>query len=141
MKKCFKCGAEKELYEFYKHPQMLDGHLGKCKECAKKDVRRNYQKNIEHYTEYEKGRAKTPVRRRLSDARCKADRKKHPERYKARTTLGNALRDGLISKKPCFKCGSERHVHGHHKDYSKPLEVTWLCAKCHHEWHLERRMA
>jgi len=40
MKKiCFKCRAEKDLDGFYKHPQMGDGHLGKCKECTKKDAR------------------------------------------------------------------------------------------------------
>lgn len=38
-KKCFKCGETKLIDKFYKHPRMLDGHLGKCAECTKKDVR------------------------------------------------------------------------------------------------------
>jgi hypothetical protein len=59
-KRCFKCGLEKPLEEFYKHPQMGDGHLNKCKECTKKDVRENYDKNAEDpdYVERERARGR-----------------------------------------------------------------------------------
>lgn len=37
MKICFKCGVAKEITEYYKHRQMGDGHLNKCKSCTVKD--------------------------------------------------------------------------------------------------------
>lgn len=46
MKICFKCNKEKELTEFYKHPKMGDGHLGKCKECTKLDTKLSIEKLI-----------------------------------------------------------------------------------------------
>ena len=59
MKKCFKCNIEKPLDDFYKHPQMLDGRVNKCKECNKKDVRGNYEKNAKDLSFIEKERERS----------------------------------------------------------------------------------
>ena len=59
---------------------------------------------------------------------------KHPERVKARRALRGAVRRGKIKRGPCAVCGDPR-TQGHHHDYSKPFEVTWLCRRHHEDVH------
>lgn len=35
----------------------------------------------------------------------------------------------------CCKCGSKNWLQRHHEDYSKPTDVTFLCAACHRKEH------
>ena len=74
-----------------------------------------------------------------SDQRTAARAKiKHREAYKANAIVGNAIRAGRLVRKPCAICGEEL-VEAHHEDYSKPLEVEWLCYKHHGERHRKNR--
>jgi len=61
-------------------------------------------------------------------------RKKYPEKYMARDVLHKAVVAGRIIPEPCFACGKEL-VEGHHEDYSRPLDVVWLCLKHHRLLH------
>ena len=58
MKRCKKCGVEKELGEFYNQPYMKDGLLSACKECVRIANRQNYSAKKEYYKEYDKQRHK-----------------------------------------------------------------------------------
>lgn len=146
-KTCFKCGESKPRSEFYRHPEMSDGLLGKCKECAKRDVKANRLRRYGYYREYDRGRAMLPHRverrRRYStsyrgraiERKCKQRWiRRNPEKRKAHHALNNAIRDGKIMRQPCEVCG-DVNSHGHHFDYQRPLEVRWLCAEHHHAEH------
>jgi hypothetical protein len=131
MKRCFKCGAEKPLTQFYTHPGMADGHLNKCKDCAKVDVRTDRAVNPRARA-YDRERSKLPHRRANVARVSKAWDVRHPERAKAQTAAGNAVRDGRLQKPTlCEGCGLPRRLDKHHHDYSKPLVVVWLCKPCH----------
>ena len=140
-KKCFKCGLVKSIDEFYKHKMMLDGHLGKCIDCTKSDVRKNYQsKSVEERRRYEKARGLTPNRRLSRVEVGKRYREKYPEKISARRAVRYALQSGKLEKGACEFEGSECSgpIHAHHDDYTKPLKVRWFCE--HHHRKLEGRL-
>lgn len=131
IKTCFKCEKIKEISDFYRHAQMGDGRLNKCKECAKADVKKHREENIESVREYDRKRGN-----RQSKSYTAEYRGKNPKKYKAHIMIGNALKSGKINKPiGCESCGSVFSVHGHHDDYDKPLDVRWLCSACHSQWH------
>lgn len=147
MKTCFKCSVDKPVDDFYRHPQMADGRLGKCKECAKRDVSENYAKRRDYYVSYERGRARlvhrvearktysqTPQGKEAMRRARLFYRERYPIKYVAKTMASNAIRAGTLARQPCEVCG-EPKSEGHHDDYTKPLEVRWLCKRHHVEWH------
>jgi len=148
-----KCSATKPLSDFYKHPKMSDGRLGKCKECTKRDVKEHRAKNIDAIREYNRKRGLDPkrkaanrknYRKRISTPEGRAAEWAKKRAYinstkrAATTMVGNAVRDGkVVRPKLCEKCGADGKIHGHHEDYYKPLDVVWLCTACHGKRHRE----
>ena len=64
--------------------------------------------------------------------------KKYPEKRIAKVAFRTAIRNGKLVRQPCVKCGNPKSQ-GHHEDYSKPLDVIWLCQPCHGRQHSIRR--
>ena len=67
-------------------------------------------------------------------ARAEAWRKANPEKRKAQTAVQRAVKRGTLVRPEACACGNPK-VEGHHADYSKPLEVEWLCRRCHKRKH------
>jgi ribosomal protein S27AE len=134
---------------FYKHSGMSDGHLNKCKSCAKSDASKHRNENIDYYLEYDRQRANLPKRVEARSIYGKTEAGKNALRRAkkkwesaniikraASIIIRNAVRDGKLSKpSECAVCSKTGRIHGHHDDYAQPLKVRWLCSKCHSEWH------
>ena len=151
-KSCFKCGVHKPLSEFYKHKMMADGHLNKCKDCTRKDVKQNRSENLDYYKEYDKQRANNPERVLGREIYSQSEAGKQSQREaKKRWIEGNLIKRAAhiifrnrvrsnpeLIKHECESCGvGGIRLNAHHDDYSKPLLVRFLCGKCHSKWHKE----
>lgn len=70
----------------------------------------------------------------------KIQKQRYPERIKARESVMRALRRGkLIKPDICENCEIwTLNLEAHHKDYTQPLKVEWLCKTCHRDEHSER---
>jgi hypothetical protein len=115
------------MEDFYRHSAMSDGHLGKCKDCTKLDMRidRDTKPRVR---EYDRERAKLPHRIANAVRITRAWRLKHKDRVRAHNMAANAK---LTAPALCEGCGLPKKLEKHHPDYSKPLLVVWFCKPCH----------
>ena len=139
-KRCPKCETFKKREAFCKSNSSKDGLQSWCKKCKIKK-----QQSIEskkYQKKYRQTKITTEDRRRYGrkydqsdkgkETIRKKDRKykeKYPEKVKARSAVATAIRLGKLKQQSCH-CG-EAEVEAHHEDYSKPLDVEWLCKKHH----------
>ena len=65
----------------------------------------------------------------------------------AQDILEHAIAKGIVKRQYVCECCGETgtfsdgrtKIQAHHPDYNKPLDVMWLCQKCHYNWHMEHK--
>lgn len=124
LKHCSKCRVDKPFDAFQKARRRPDGLQAYCRACVNANYRRNYAAAPEVFRE-----------------RNRAQRERHhygraaisPEAHRAHMAVHRAVKIGALTRPECCSaCGTgTAKAHAHHDDYSKPLDVIWLCAPCH----------
>ena len=122
-KKCTKCKKVKSLDDFYKDSRTKDNRYSSCKKC-----------HLIQGSRYEKNNKEKRYKRLQKFYLKEENRLKPGARIKSR----KAVKLGELLKGKCEICG-EKKVDAHHTDYSKPLEVMWLCRPHHAQIHKELR--
>jgi len=144
MKKCTRCGLNKPVSDFGRHKSGKDGIRSRCKQCEVKANReyRSTAKGRERLMEYRNQDHVRESARRSYDKWVRTDHgrrtksaveSRYSDKRYARNVVAHALRVGLIDRQPCFICGEKAQAH--HPDYSRPLDVTWLCPEHHKAAH------
>lgn len=153
MRRCKACGRDVplDLFPTYRAKGVV-GRRHTCRECWNSKWnpiiaahgKRYYHNNTNGYRDRQKARsAKSHVAagREVLRSRVKAYTERYPEKAAAKQAVMIALRSGRLLRRPCVVCGTEC-VQAHHDDYSRPLDVIWLCRLHHGERHrlLNRRL-
>lgn len=136
--RCPRCKTWLPSSEFYTCKRSPNGLKSQCKRCHSESSIRTRDKdrardaNRKHMQE---ARAKDPERFRQRER--EASRKRSGDmKCRARYELNLAVRRGEVERpSSCSRCGTNCKPHGHHEDYSAPLEVVWLCPQCHADLH------
>ena len=150
---CKTCQQEKDSSCFYISDK------NHCKDCKKEYARRYRIDNKERILVYDRNRPNASERTqkqkeykakmrienpekydKIFHSSRKRYRKKHREKVQAENKINDALRTGKLTRPTeCSVCHKKCTPHGHHFDYTKPLEVIWVCPACHSKIHKQIR--
>lgn len=133
-KPCSGCGETKDYSEFYRRRTCSDGRYSLCKECQTAQNNAYYSANRAKVLKQQRDYAKRHPGKARGSARRYSNR--NPEKRRAGRIVRSALRSGSLEKAGvCAGCGKSLWLHAHHEDYSRPVDVIWLCTRCHGKRH------
>lgn len=132
LKRCPGCSEYKPVTEFNRNRASVDGLQYRCKPCQI-DANRTW---AERHPEVRRATLHRQYLRERVHGR-RESKESPPEKRRAHKNVERAIRAGHLTRPDaCPRCGTDRSpVHAHHEDYSRPLDVQWLCARCHGRLH------
>tara|TARA_R110000737_G_C14233646_1_gene423392 strand:- start:73 stop:504 length:432 start_codon:yes stop_codon:yes gene_type:complete len=134
IKECRKCGWTKPLSAFRKHKPSRDGYRRDCSVCLREYYRLYRLDNLEKAREQDRKRGNRYQEKKEYFKQYRAD---NQNKIKAHGLVTRARIAKTLIPEPCAVCGTEEYITAHHCDYSKPLDVMWLCAGHHQQWHVK----
>lgn len=150
-KKCRLCSKRKSIDDFAAREN--NKTRSECRKCISERNKKLRQDNLEEFRAHDRKRSLTKEFRERSrkyylkniaseewrlkeSARQKVKNANYPLKRAANIIVGNALAGGRLIRQPCERCGDAK-AQAHHEDYTKPLDVIWLCKAHHGERHRE----
>jgi hypothetical protein len=147
-KHCNICDTTKPTADFNKNARSKDGLQSECKACkatryaaAKDSIRKRQQESWAKYAEANREKLLTKSKRyRAANRDAIAEKKAaykaaNPIKLAAKSAVHSHVLTGRLERKACEVCGASP-TEAHHDDYSKPLDVRWLCKRHHRLWHI-----
>jgi len=144
-KYCPGCHLVLPLEAYAKSADRKCGVQSRCRECrgvvqadyAARNADKLREKGRRYSKEHPEVNRAWVVANRARVAATHAEyRARHPDKAAARSAVSNAVARGLLTKDAaCSTCETVGYVEARHDDYSRPLDVRWLCKTCHEMVH------
>jgi hypothetical protein len=134
LKTCSRCREAKPLSDFGPNRTRHDGVQAYCRGCARAVCQEHRRAHPE--MALANTRRNAPHRDGKRANHLYAHRAPHA--ISAHQAVCKALKSGkLVRPARCSRCPNTERLHAHHDDYTRKLDVTWLCTRCHHARHAE----
>jgi len=148
LKVCKRCKQAKPIFAFADATKSGDHHSGLCVPCNKE---RLVDLNKARMNDEFRAKRRKYLKSVRSNPKCREREKRHskkycntyPEKTLAKQIVARAIKSGaLVRPSTCPNCGDfsvgqdgRTLIHAHHDDYTKPMDVRWLCVMCHSKEH------
>ena len=132
LRRCSVCHNSQPQTEFHFKNKVRGWRKSACKRCSVKERRLKYLKNLD------RTRVTNDWWRRNNPEWLKTWHASYDKRKRyAQRKVQRAVKSGVLTRpSTCPSCGARGvRIEAHHDDYSKPLNVRWLCSFCHKQEH------